>query len=406
MKNKVLVILSLLIMSLQLQAEVFTKKNNWIKYKITLDKPQNLEFSFKFNIVDKKRLHGPDLRIDDGEDTYKNGKYLITTIDNTTNKEQKFNVALKAGTYNISLYSQYYIDKPFDFKLTRINGNFEQEPNDKFVEATQMIEKKYFYGTLQRKSRTDKDIYSIIMKEDGELTLEFTYPKGCESKSTEFSLHNGQEKTKNDILNNDLFREKGISFDRTIGLKKGKYFVRIVDHDGRDGCINKKYKIAYLTTSTKHTEFEPNDRDEKASKLNIDGYYHTGRFEAKFNEQDYFYFDVENSQEITIVFKQPNFDKKINVGYTIYLYDFNDGKRGKRLEYFNSKTDQPKTFKNLSLSEGKYLLKVKAGKEDHLRRKMGEKAHKYLNYAIAIIGSKAKDNQKSNNNSSKKNSIF
>jgi len=373
-------------------AEVFTEKNKEIKYSLTLDKPVNVELSFKFNEL-KELVNGkPYISIYDDKARNKGAYNFLTYYLNTNIKDiSKVNIPLVAGNYKIYLRGDHYLNKNFDFGLTKISGNFEQEPNNEFSNATLMNEKSFYSGYLQTRSGTDRDFYKINMKQDGVLDLVFKTNNKCKKGYGGYvvSFHNGSINKLNDRENNYMMRAYNTfeGFRKTIGLKKGEYFVKI--RSNTDCLYNKKYTFAYLESPTKYTELEPNNDYNTATKIENFGYYYQGRMQTNTTEYDYYTFELLKEKEIIISLKQPNFEilektkkrpkknQKALANFTIKIYD--NTKKHDRLTYFSTKTDKVTQHK-VKLSKGKYYIRVKG---QFNTNKIKNK--KYLEYGIAII---------------------
>jgi|GEM_PF-4956722 len=383
--------LCVFILSSPALAEVFTKNTKILKYKLSLDKAVNLQLNFKFS--DSEALSGSDRRpmvllFDEkgGGTTYDKSNpagfmFLRHRLDSKTKDTINIYAPLKAGNYILYLVGRKYLNKPFDFSITKISGHFEQEPNDKESEATQLTEKSFYSAyALQRRSR-DADFYKIIIKENGVLDLVFKTDKTCvDSKGYEVTLMESEttRKKEYDMLMR-VFRTNE-DFRKTIGLRKGEYIVKV--HSYGDCVKNKKYSLAYLERPTQYTELEPNDKSTMATEIKTDGIYHNGRLHAKQgSEYDYFSFELLESQEILIAFKLPYFETEERGGkirsktdFTIQLYD----EANDRIDYFTPREQITKySPKKGTLAKGKYYLRVNS-----LRDARGSKN---TEYAITVI---------------------
>lgn len=363
-----------------LNAEVFTAKKPKISYSVSLDKPVNLEFNmkysqpstkpnpFSFSIYDEKGQRGR--------------QFMRIFPDTTKPNGTKLNLPLKAGKYTLEMYSSGYHNKPFDLSMTKITGNFEQEPNDDFVEATPIKEKLYYTGYIQRKDGVKLyDYYKLNIAQNGLLTFTFEVDEKCNDKKGyegyKIALFDGDLSKGRYKVNEPLYeiKNKDQKTKKTIGVPAGEYYARVQleTSSSFNKCDwNRAYRVAYITTPDQYVELEPNDKPEMATKI-ISGKYYQGQMEEKFSEADYFTFDVPVKQAVVIMFRHK--DLKTRQSFNIKLKN----EKNKHIDSFSSKgTETEKRFEAI-LEKGKYTLRV----DDRIGNEIERK------YSLGILLSKA-----------------
>lgn len=401
MKKYIWLVLSLLLMSLQLQAEVFTKNHGTIKYNLKLEKAVDVELKFKFTDVAQLNVNAshPRVSIYSAKRIPELRNSYYHYLDYSFKENSKtLNVPLKAGNYVIELDGGAYYNKPFDFKLTKISGNFELEYNDKVENATPLIEKKFFTGYLQSKSRIDTDVYKISLKNNGILDLVFKATEKCKRDDKGYeaiTLVKYSKEKPNDPIS--LIRQFSVNkdFRKTIGLYKGDYYLQIRSNYH---CIyNKEYNLAYLETPTAYTELEPNGKEELATPIKTDGYYYEGKINSGYDEfDDFFTFNIKEKQDIIFSFKQPNFTtdfvnyykKKINPAkFSIRVFSKKNGKY-KYINKFDISLEESMTKKVVqkvaSLEKGKYYIDI-SGIDFSGSVGDPKSGSDFMKYAIALI---------------------
>jgi len=380
-------------------AEVFSKKKSTIVYGLSVDKPVDVEFKFKFRDVEQLGSYKakPNFAVFDHYKKVGDSRHNYINYTFTKNIT-KLNLPLKKGHYSIVLNAGGgYYDKPFDFSITKVSGNFEIEPNNKFNTATLMSEKSFYYGYLQSNYKQDEDFYKIILKQSSSLDLVFKANEKCAKKDRGYeniSLYDGSLKISGGTrVNNPLMKVLNVNndFRKTIGLKKGIYYIGIRSNYK---CIyNKEYALAYITNSKKRTELEPNDSFKNATSITADSYYYNGRLQKKGGEQDFFTFKIDKDENVVFVLKQPNFMKDfsskwrkhiIPAEFTVYIYD--NSSNHNRVTYFYANKKKV-TQQRIKLKKGRYFIKIK-GLDKSGSVASSDSGTKFLEYKLALIGPK------------------
>ncbi len=363
--NKIkLLLMIVLLSSIGLHAISFNGKvtgGTSIDYDLNIDEAQNVEFLIQHSVKPKGNSNY-EIFIYEKLSEKKNGQQLLRFKPDVHNLEPiKFNLALSKGNYIINLRSNQYYDMPFDFKINaKTTGSFEQEPNNSFEEANKIDEKYFYTGYMARRDGIyPSDYYKLIMPEDGKMKIVFQTDNICHTKDNPKDcyvvlLYDGSlSEANHERINNPLiqYEPKQKEEERSIGLSKGEYYLRIYSKRLEKKDTNKPYRIAYLTAPSKYTELEPNDKSKNATALTA-GKYYSAIIQEKYAEVDHFSFEVPQKQTVTVSFKLDN-DKRFGRG--ISLYDENN----KWIDDFSlNKQDSQKQFEAI-LDKGKYFLMVR-----------------------------------------------
>jgi hypothetical protein len=246
MKKKLLGLVSLLVLSSHLNAEVFTKDRQEINYKLTTQEPVDFKMNFS-SAVDKAYIPC-EVRV-----SLKNNenKVIMNGYYNMSKGSTVLHAPVKSGEYTLKL--DYYAgdgcwNKPFDLKLTRVSGNFEQEDNDMIESAIQMKELSYYYGFLQRKHNSagtikdDVDAYKVILDKKGSLDIVLShdnYKKVYSNIQVRLLDGNGKVVKRYDSSLATTGERKSFS------LNKGTYFIEVVNKISDGELQHVPYKLAY-----------------------------------------------------------------------------------------------------------------------------------------------------------------
>jgi hypothetical protein len=226
----------IILLATVLQAEVFTKAGQKIKYTLKTEKPVNFEFTFK----SQKDSCGVEFWVyDEAKKLLMNDKYSMEKL------KEVFNLPVKAGEYYMELGTfSNCLNKPFELGLSKVSGFFEQEPNDTSVTATVMQPLKYHYGYIQNFNGhgDDSDFYTITIDNKSFLKLVFKHKNFNEDWYWYVVLL--------DSNNNQLFKmESNLNtdgFEKEVQLDKGSYYVKVYTYMGAKNVKNKEYSLAYV----------------------------------------------------------------------------------------------------------------------------------------------------------------
>lgn len=306
MRQLLFILLTISILVSSTVAEVLTKGNSEIEYTITAEKAINLQFTLQ----SPRSTCKIETTVFD-----ENNKKLMVALHDMKRAKDVFNLPVKAGTYYLELSGNHRCyEKPFTMRLTKVNGNFEQESNNITSTATKMSDSYYYSGYLQHMGQyEDVDFYRIDTNETGELKLLFKHENTGESNFFNFDLLDVNTK---DILS---MKSELITDETTqnIGLKKGTYFIKVFTDFGTSNVKGLEYKVAYIFKKTTLTETEPNDKVTQASSI-VDGEYINGYFHMKDSvDKDYYKYNAI-AGKYTLIFEHEVYENISNVNFLIY----------------------------------------------------------------------------------------
>jgi hypothetical protein len=196
MKIAIALVFCLVVISTTSNAEIFTKNNKTIKHDFIVEKSGNVIFDFKFKELTDQHWQ-PIITV------YRQSRerYLYTSLD-TGEESQIFYLPLMKGNYNVVLsQGQQYLNKPFDFKMTTEYGNFEQEPNNNFENATLINEGIFYSGYMQPNRSPDVDYFKFVKNETGVVELLFKHNAICKNRYFTVSILDESEKQYTEYIN-------------------------------------------------------------------------------------------------------------------------------------------------------------------------------------------------------------
>lgn len=318
-------------------AEVITKEKSEINYTLSTDKPIDYEMTFS-SPRDERCSIGIDVHDEDNI-------HIFNAVHSMKKGKDVFNLPVKAGKYYIKLHGQYECyNKPFNFKLTKVSGHFEQEDNDNIARATDLIELKYFYGYLQtyyayRDTKADVDYYKIVLPTNGIVDFELSHKQTGSKSAFKIELLDADS----NILTkyeSKLLKKKS---EKYFGLKKGTYYIKISGTGNRD-IRHLEYKIAYVVSKNNNIEMMPNNKFSDATPIK-DGLYISGNFN-QWQKDDYYKYQAKKGK-YSLVYEHKPFERDTE----IYIFDSNQkrifstrAKGLKEKEYFDFEVKQDDTI--------------------------------------------------------------
>ena len=333
-------ILSMLTLCSIANAEVLTKEKREINYALSTDKAVDYKMEFS-----SPRDEKCDVKIDVYD---KNDVMVMNAVHSMKKATQVFNLPVKSGSYSLKIYSPSHLqacdNKPFDFKLTRVSGNFEQEDNDKLANASDLIEGKYFYGYLQSyyaygKTKKDVDYYKIVLPTNGILDFEFATEQLDSKSAFKIELLDAQSNT----ITKFEAKVGKKKTEKYYGLQQGTYYIKI-NGDGHRDLRHLEYKIAYVVSKNNNIEMMPNNKFSTATPIK-DGLYISGNFN-QWQKDDYYKYQAKKGK-YSLVYEHKVFDKDTE----IYIFDSNQkrifstrAKGLKEKEYFDFEVKQNDTI--------------------------------------------------------------
>jgi len=236
--------------------EVFGEGLNERKiiHMMVLEKPTNVEFQMNYNEI-YKGLKAYTFEVYDANGQ-KGHQFLRIFPD--TKSSTKVNLPLKTGLYKIMMFSSNYLEKPFEFSVNSVQGHYEQEPNDTFLDSTLIKENTFYTGYIQRKDGNKLyDYYKLTIENDSKLQISFKANERCNDKSGyegyKIAVYDGDMSKGKYKVNYPIFDLKNTKKEtiKTLDAVAGDYYIRVKLKDSKsfNKCDwNRSYSIKYKTT--------------------------------------------------------------------------------------------------------------------------------------------------------------
>jgi len=229
-------------------------KDQKIIHMFSLDKPANVEFQMKYSEPSTK----PNSFVFEIYDENGQKGHQFLRIFPDTNKPTKLNLPLQVGLYQIFMFSNKYINKPFELTINKTTGNFEQEPNDTFSQATPIQENKPYNGYIQRKDGIKLfDYYKLTIDKKSKLNITFKANEQCNEKNGylgyKFAVFDGDmSKGEYAKQNYPLFEEINSKQEtmKSFEADAGDYYIRVKlkSSTSFNKCDwNRSYSIKYIS---------------------------------------------------------------------------------------------------------------------------------------------------------------
>lgn len=310
-------------------------------YKVTLPSDGQLTLTFSHNQIPGDNIDYFKIQVLNNQ----NGEYLSKYSKGYDGKKE-FKVGLKKGIYYIKISegSYYGTDLKYNLSAKFATGNFEKEDNDTMAVATTISNNQIFTGNLI--STYDKDYYKLTIPSDGEVTLNLTTKNIPGNNTIYYEIDLLNPKAENVIGYYITGNSGGIK--TKIGLKKGTYYIRIMDYYY---CGDDPYKISYSFTANSDYEAENNSAAVNANDLRLNK-LKTGSLMSS-SDVDYYKITLSKQEIYKIKFKHPM--QKDNKRYwDINILDAKNNQYGLVYSY-GQETDIEKSF---NLNPGTYYIKV------------------------------------------------
>lgn len=354
---------------------------NW--YKITLNKPGYIDFSFSHDFVDENDdywrlyLYSPD----DLNSEMLMRKY----IGNEMNEVKSYGTGLPAGTYYIMITDGDFDHSslPYRFKVNYTeSNNYEKEWNNTAVSASAISLNTYYNGNIMKTS--EEDWYSFTLTSPGYISTSFLHDFVDENDDY-WRLY---FYSKND-LNSPIFdryyigNEMNEDNEPGTGLPAGTYYVKITDGDF--DTTQKSYRFCIHYTASSAWEMEVNDSSSSANTISLDKYYNGNITEDR--DEDWFTFTINSGQNCSIAFSHGFVDENDDY-WRLYLYSKdNINSSILDVDYYGNRTGESTNY--IYLSPGVYYIRVISGNFDYsyLPYKLKVGAVKYDQY-LTLTGKK------------------
>lgn len=197
--------------------------------------------------------------------------------------------------------------------------------------------------------RYTTNYYEIALPSDGYISIDFEHDvlDGSEN-AWRITLF---EYDQNEIYRFSSRLNEGKVSSPNIGLGSDTYYVRI-DRPITYTYSDQEYTLRINHTESRAWEQEPNDTALNATPMSLNSFY--GGSLHRFDDEDYFSFDLTADGYISIEFTHERFDDSAN-GWRISLLN------EKRVEVysFSSAWNEPQiATANIGLQRGKYFVRI------------------------------------------------
>ncbi len=224
---------------------------------------------------------------------------------------------------------------------------FQSVESDFFTNVSKADVNRSISGYLS--GRYTSNYYEIELPADGYISIDFEHEEFEEDE-------NAWRITLFEYNENEIYRfssrldERKVS-SPNIGLASDTYYVRI-DRPVTYTFSDEDYNLRVNHTESRHWEQEPNDTALNATPMSLNR-FHGGSLH-RFDDEDYFSFDLTADGYISIEFTHERFDDSAN-GWRISLLNED------RVEVYSfpSAWNEPEVATaNIGLERGKYFVKI------------------------------------------------
>jgi len=249
-------------------------------------------------------------------------------------------VSLNAGNYSLKVSHIQDVDatSPFTVSLIESGDNFETEPNNTGIKATQMAKDLTINGLL---TSGDIDIYSFSLN----------YPKVIKLSFDSESINGDYQiilcKGKEDNAIDGTISTDGQSVGLEVGLTSGFYLVKVIENGDLDD--QSLYSLTLSDSDKINLEIEPNDNKESANGLDNSS-EKQGRIYS-VQDMDYFGFTMPEEKLVTI-----DFSSNSTIGdYVVHVLNGADSEI-----YQKEALNGSNVTINIKPKPGTYYVRVKA----------------------------------------------
>lgn len=336
-------------------------------YKTVVDETGYQNITLNFDATKKEKVkNGWTLKVYDEnkEEIYKMEgiKSQFTSGNFSFSKDKIIYISVESSS-STSLFMPKGIEYNLNFH-TYAATDYESEPNNKYINANEIIIGGYVKGNLINKS--DEDYYTVKINENGYLDIFFEIVDFVPDK-----IGNGWNIEIYDRNKNLLYKEENIKKDIKLPelpfAKEQEIYIRVMSNEDLLSSAPEEveYKLKTVINKTNKWEVENNDSFSKANQLK-------GTISANIlnsNDVDYFTFNAEKTSSYKVSL---NTGDNVAGEYKVEIF-VNNKSKGKVNK--TTKADKNFTFKakkgqkvwiKISGKEGnspignKYMLKYKA----------------------------------------------
>ncbi len=336
-------------------------------YKTVVDETGYQNITLNFDATKKEKVkNGLTLKVYDEnkEEIYKMEgiKSQFTSGNFSFSKDKIIYISVESSS-STSLFMPKGIEYNLNFH-TYAATDYESEPNNKYINANEIIIGGYVKGNLINKS--DEDYYTVKINENGYLDIFFEIVDFVPDK-----IGNGWNIEIYDRNKNLLYKEENIKKDIKLPelpfAKEQEIYIRVMSNEDLLSSAPEEveYKLKTVINKTNKWEVENNDSFSKANQLK-------GTISANIlnsNDVDYFTFNAEKTSSYKVSL---NTGDNVAGEYKVEIF-VNNKSKGKVNK--TTKADKNFTFKakkgqkvwiKISGKEGnspignKYMLRYKA----------------------------------------------
>ncbi len=258
---------------------------------------------------------------------------------------------LRAGAYYIAIKnSNEFSSDTYTFQAIFTSSTkdqqYESENNDEIENANSFALNSTITGNLHKK--TDVDYYELTLPEDG--MISFTFKHKEQSYSSNYWKYSLTDADGTKICTWNIGGKTNSQQTSKMGLKKGTYLVKI--ESSSSDYSSDDYNITNVFDTTGSFEAESNDTISAANAIPV-ATACTGNL-YKDNDVDYYSFTLENSNNVSLTFKQKG--QNYSTSYWIMQILSEDGE--KLSEENVSGTALTTSSESIKLDAGTYYVKI------------------------------------------------
>ena len=264
----------------------------------------------------------------------KKGKYYIKV----TSFQQSS--ALSTGTYAVTLA----------YKAASV---WEKEFNESFETATPIQVNTDFFGTVRYGYDKEKDYFSVELPEDGAAHVKFAHNVLARSGST--WLVTFYNESFEPLLSGVSAGEEELLSLPVLGLRKGKYYIKVTGFQQTNAISQDKYTVAVEFEAGDVWEKELNESKSAATPMAVNTDFF-GTTRTGYNqEQDFFAVTLPSDGDIQLKFTHGAMTKTGNI-WTVYLLDGDGNELFKSFSTGEQEALSSQIFRGVK--QGTYFIKV------------------------------------------------
>lgn len=265
---------------------------------------------------------------------------------------------LPAGDYILSIDAkEACVSKTFKFKVNfTASSVYETEVNDDAARADAISVNSQYSGTIRRTESVnfwDKDYYRFSLAKPG--CVDITFSHGYVDEDENFwkiELFDEKNTETPHLTRRASGNERNKKTFNGTGLPAGNYYL-VISQNG-PYWSGEVYNFTVNFTSSANCETEPNDTAACADPIKTDVKYSGNIMEKE--DEDLYLFSLDKKSDVTFTFSHPYVNEEDT--WEVSLCNFNDPERVLTSKKFLGTDTAPVTSGKVSLSSGRYLVKV------------------------------------------------